>query len=162
MRVSSTRVIAVLLTASVALSGQSRRFTRNDIDYVLDLPSPSWQVVSRVDVHDHADFINGSDPANGYLRLRKIFSNQPSTASELFRQQETWELQLLPGYVVCSECDGVRFNGRLPATLFSYEYVSGGRAMYGRIYYFQIDQRSFYSLHFTVARDKLTAISKDM
>ena len=162
MRISSTRIIALLLLTASVLAGQSRRFARDDIEYVLDLPSPSWQVVSRVDVHDHADFINGSDPANGYLRLRKIFANQPSTASELFRQQETWELQRLPGYVVCSECDGVQFNGRLPATVFSYEYVSGGRAMYGRIYYFQTDQRSFYSLHFTVARDRLSSISQDM
>jgi len=94
--------------------------------------------------------------------LRKILVNQPTTASELFRQQETWELQRLPGYVVCSECDGVRFNGRLLGAVFSYEYVNGGKAMYGRIYYLQIDSRAFYSLHFTVARDRLSAISEDM
>ena len=163
MRISKTRVIAVLLlTASLALAGQSRRFTRDDIEYVLDLPSPAWQVVYRFDVHRHPEFINGNDALNGYLHLRRIFADQPSTASQLFQQQETRELQRLPGYVVCSECNGMRFNGRLSATVFSYEYVSGGRAMYGRIYYFQIDQRAFYSLHFTVARDRLTAIDEEM
>lgn len=163
MRISKTRVIAVLLvTVSSVFAGQSRRFTRDNLEYVLDLPSTAWQVASRVDVHDHSDFSHGSDPTNGYLRLRKIFTNQPSTASEVFRQQEAWELRRLPGYVVCSECDGVQFNGRLSATVFSYEYVIGGRAMYGRIYYFQIDQRAFYSLHFTVARDHLSTIREDM
>lgn len=163
MRISKTRVIAVLLLiASSVIAGQSRRFSRDDIEFILDLPSPAWRAVSRVDVHNHPDFINGSDPTNGYLRLRKIFTNQPSTASELFRQQETLELQRLPGYMVCSECDGVQFNGRLPGTVFSYEYVNGGKTMYGRIYYLQIDQRAFYSLHFTVARDRLSVTREDM
>lgn len=152
----------LLLVSVVALGSQIRQFTRDNIEYILDLPSSTWQVVSRLDVHDHPEFINGNDASNGYLRLRKIVVDQPTTASELFRQQEKWELQLLPGYVVCSECDGVRFDGRLPAPVFSYEYVSGGRAMYARIYYLRIDQRAFYSLHFTVVRDRLPAISEDM
>lgn len=152
----------LLLVSVVAFGSQTRQFSKDDIEYILDLPSPTWQVVSRLDVHDHPEFINGNDVLNGYLRLRKILVTHPATAPELFRQQETWELQRLPGYVVCSVCDGVQFNGRLPATVFSYEYVSGGRAMYGRIYYLQINQRTFYSLHFTVARDKLSAISEDM
>lgn len=152
----------LLLVSVVALGSQTRQFSKDDIEYMLDLPSPAWQVVSRLDVHDHPEFINGNDASNGYLRLRKILVDQPTTASELFRQQETWELQRLPGYVVCSECEGVRFDGRLLGAVFSYEYVNGGKAMYGRIYYLQIDQRAFYSLHFTVARDRLSAISEDM
>ena len=155
-------VVLVLLITVVTLGSQVRQFTSDNIEYVLDLPSPTWQVVSRLDVHDHPEFINGNDASNGYLRLRKILAAQPTTASELFRQQEKWELQRLPGYMVCSACDGVRFNGRLPATVFSYEYVSGGRAMSGRIYYLQINQRAFYSLHFTAMRDKLPAILEDM
>jgi hypothetical protein len=93
--------------------GQQRHFTRIDVEYVLDLPSPAWQVVSAIDVHDHPDFINGSDPANGFLRLRKIFVDRPANAAELFRQQEKWELQRLPGYVVCTACAGMRFDGLL-------------------------------------------------
>jgi len=162
MRILSTKSALLLLLASVVALGQTRQFTRDNIEYVLELPSPTWQVVSRLDVHDHPEFINGNNASNGHLRLRKILVDQPTTASELFRQQEKWELQRLPGYVVCSECDGVQFNGRLPATVFSYEYVSGGRAMYGRIYYLQIDERAFYLLHFTVVRDRLPAIREGM
>jgi hypothetical protein len=159
MRILNTRsTVMLLLVSVVAFGSQTRQFSKDDIEYMFDLPSPTWQVVSRLDVHDHPEFINGNDASDGYLRLRKIVVNQPTTASELFRQQETWELQRLPGYVVCSECDGVR----LPGTVFSYEYVNGGRAMYGRIYYLQIDSRAFYSLHFTVARDRLSAINEDM
>jgi hypothetical protein len=155
-------LFVVLLITIVTPGSQIRQFTSDNIEYVLDLPSPAWHVVSRIDVHDHPEFINGNDASNGYLRLRKILANQPTTPSELFRQQEKWELQRLPGYMVCSACDGVRFNGRLPATVFSYEYVSGGRAMSGRIYYLQINQRAFYALHFTVMRDKLPAVLEDM
>ena len=163
MRILNARWVVVLLMVSpVLIAGQTRQFTRDDIEYILELPSPAWQVVSRLDVHDHPEFIHGNDLSNGYLRLRKIFVAQPTSASELFGQQEKWELRRLPGYVVCSECKGVQFNGRLPATVFSYEYVSGGKAMYGRIYYLQINQRAFYSLHFTVARDRLSAISEEM
>jgi hypothetical protein len=144
-----------LLLNSLVLAGQIRRFTRDDIEYVVELPSPVWQVVSRVDVHEHLEFINGNDPANGYLRLRKILVDQPTSASELFQRDEKWELQQLPGYVVCSECDGVAFEGRLSGRVFAYDYVRAGRPMFGQIYYLQVNQRTFYSLRFTVARDKL-------
>ena len=163
MRILRTRPILVLLLMnSLVLASQARRFTRDDIEYIVDLPSPAWQVVSRVDVHHHPEFINGNDPSNGYLRLRKILLDQPTSGSELFRRDEKWELQHLPGYVACSECDGVAFEGRLTGVFFSYEYVSGGRRMFGRIYYLQINQRTFYSLRFTVARDKLQAIQDQM
>ena len=163
MRFLNTTCIVVLLLGSlVVVAGQTRKFTRNDIEYELELPSPAWQVVSRLDVHDHPEFINGNDTANGYLRLRKIFAAQPTTPSELFQKDETWELQRLPGYVVCSECDGVEFGGWLSGAVYSYEYVSGGTAMYGRIYYLRVDQRTFYSLRFTVARDRLQTVREQM
>lgn len=155
-------VLVLLLLNSLVLAGQTRWFTRDDIEYVIELPSPSWQVVSRVDVHDHPEFINGNDPSNGYLGLRKILVDQPTSASELFRRDEKWELQHLPGYVVCSECDGAPFEGRLSGAVFSYEYVRSGRAMSGRIYYLRLNQHTFYSLRFTVARDKLQTVREQM
>ena len=155
-------MLVLLITSSVVLAGQTRQFTRDSIEYVLELPSPAWQVVSRLDVHDHLDFINGNDPRNGYLRLKKIFVNQPTTTSDLFNEQEKRELQRLPGYVVCSECEGVRFEGQLSGAVFSYEYVAAGRTMHGRIYYLQVNQRTFYSLRFTVARDKLQGVRDQM
>lgn len=160
MKISS--LVFLLVTSSLVFGLQTRRFTRDDIDYELELPSSAWRAVSRLDVHDHLEFVNGSDAANGYLRLRKIFVEQPSTTSELFSQDEKWELQRLPGYVVCSDCKGVNFEGRLSGDVFSYEYVSGGEAMSGRIYYLQLDKRTFYSLRFTAARDKLAGLRGEM
>lgn len=163
MRVLRTSSILVLLLASsLAFAFQTRRFTRDDIEYELDLPSSAWRVISRLDVHDHLEFVNGTDPANGYLQLRKMLVKQPASPTELFRQDEKWELQRLPGYVVCSECNGVSFEGRLSGAIFSYEYVSGGRTMYGRIYYLQLNKLTFYSLRLTVARDKLDGVREEM
>jgi hypothetical protein len=152
----------LLLASSLAFAVQIRRFTKPDVEYELELPSPAWQVNSRLDVHDHLEFVNGNDVLNGYLRLRKITVTHPTTAAELFKHDEEWELRRLPGYVICSQCDGIAFNGQLSGTVFSYEYVSGGRTMYGRIYYLQVDSRTFYSLRFTVARDKLNGIQEQM
>lgn len=163
MRMQNTICMLVLLLASsVSLAGQARQFTRDGIEYVLELPSPAWQDISRVDVHDHREFINGNDPTNGYLGVRKILVDRPTTTAELFSDQEKWELRRLPGYMVCSECEGVSFEGRLSGAVFSYEYIAAGRTMYGRIYYLQVDQRTFYSLRFTVARDKLRAARHQM
>jgi hypothetical protein len=155
-------VLVLLLLSSVLVAGQTRQFTRDGIEYILELPSPAWQVVSRLDVHDHLEFINGDDSTNGYLRVRKIFADQPTTTIDLFNHQEKWELQRLRGYVVCGECEGAKFEGRLSGAVFSYEYVTAGRTMYGRIYYLQVDPRTFYALRFTVARDKLQAMRDQM
>lgn len=155
-------LVFLLVMSSLAFGFQTRRFTRDDLEYELELPSSAWRTISRLDVHDHLEFVNGADPANGYLQLRKIFVEQPSTPSELFSQDDKWELQRLPGYVVCSDCKGVNFQGTLSGAVFAYEYVSGGRAMYGRIYYLQIDKRTFYSLRFTVACDKLAELRGEM
>ena len=114
MRIRRTASTVILLLISVLLVvAQSRRFTKDDIEYVLDLPAPAWQVVSRVDVHEHPEFSYGGNPANGHLQLRKIFVTRPTTASELFQREEKWELQRLTGYVVCRECEGVEFKCKL-------------------------------------------------
>ena len=64
--------------------------------------------------------------------------------------------------MACSECSGENFEGHLSGAVFSYEYASGGRPEVGRIYYLQLDKRTFYSLRFTVARDKLQSVRDQM
>ena len=152
----------LLLVSCVLATAQTRTFTRDDIEYALDLPSPAWQVISRLDVHDHFEFRYGDDAANGYLRLRKMLVDPGTSAAELFQRDEKWELQRLPGYVLCRECNGEDFKGQLSGTVFVYEYVSGGKPMHGQIYYLQLDKRTFYSLRFTVACDKLQAVRDQM
>jgi hypothetical protein len=113
-------------------------------------------------VHKHVDFINGGDPSNGYLRLRKKFVPAGTRPEVMFREDEKWELERLPGYIVCSDCKGTDFSGHLKGTVFSYEYVNNGINMYGRIYYLQLDNRTYYLLHFTIASDKLESFRDQM
>ena len=157
-------VIALLFMIALSMSGsaQTQTFTRQNLDYTLELPSPQWRAVSRVDVHEHFEFINGDDYSNGYLRLRKKLVAPDTPAEVLFRDDEKWELTRLPGYIVCSNGKGNNFTGHLSGTVFSYEYVNKGRNMDGRIYYLQLDNRTFYVLHFTVASEKLIGLQDQM
>ena len=157
-------LIALLLIIpfSINTTAQTQTFTRADVEYVLELPSPSWQAVSRVDVHEHLEFVNGDDYSNGYLRLRKKVVTPDATPEDIFREAEKFELQRLPGYVVCSGGKGAEFSGRLKGTVFSYEFVNQGRNMDGRIYYLRLDSRTFYILHFTVASEKLARLRDPM
>ena len=160
------RVILLALLLIIPLStnadAQTQTFSREGVEYVLDLPSPSWRAVSRVDVHEHLEFVNGDDYNNGYLRLRKKVVKPDTTSEDLFREAEKWELQKLTGYVVCSGGKGTEFNGQLKGAVFSYEFVNQGRNMDGRIYYLRLDNRTFYTLHFTVASEKLPSLRDQM
>ena len=160
------RVILVALLLIIPLGtnadAQTQRFTREGIEYVLDLPSPSWRAGSRVDVHEHLEFVNGDDYNNGYLRLRKKIVTPETTSENLFSEVEKWELQKLPGYVVCSGGKGTEFNGQLKGTVFSYEFANHGKNMDGRIYYLRLDSRTVYILHFTVASERLPSLRDQM
>ncbi len=154
--------MCVFLVTSLLVSAQTRSFKSEDVEYELQLPSPTWHAISRVDVHRHFDFMNGDDETNGYLRVRKLMVEAGKTPADLFRYAEKWELKQLPGYVVCTECSGDNFEGNLRGAVFSYEYAKGGEAMAGRIYYLQVDQRTFYSLRFSFANEKLQSLREQM
>jgi len=160
MRLILTLLLIVPL--SINATAQTQTFTREGVEYVLDLPSPSWRAVSRVDVHEHLEFVNGDDYSNGYLRLRKRLVTSDTTSQDLFSEAEKWELQKLPGYVVCSGGKGTEFNGQLKGTVFSYEFVNQGRNMDGRIYFLRLDNCTFYLLYFTVASEKLPGLRDQM
>lgn len=156
-------MIAMLVCLNVInASAQSWTFARDSVEYVIDLPSATWRVVPRVDVHEHVDFVNGNDEANGYLRVSTILVDVGTTAANLFQADEKWNLKRLPGYVVCGDCNGEAFRGHLSGATFSYEYTSQGRTMSGRVYYLQIDKRIFYALRFTVAQNKLQGMREQM
>lgn len=152
----------ILLFTAFSAYGQTTTFTRDDVEYTLVLPSTEWHPVSRFDIHSHIEFVNGSDYKDGHLRLRKRVVTPGTTPLALFHHDERWELQSLPGYVVCSNGNGVKIDGQLSSTAFAYEYVSQGRAMDGRIYYVQVNSRLFYMLHFTVASNKLSGLRPQM
>jgi len=82
MRIRIEVVILLLLVSQVTLTAQTRIFTKDDIEYALDLPSLAWRAISRLDVHEHFEFMNGDDESNGYLRLRKILTNHSKKISK--------------------------------------------------------------------------------
>lgn len=154
--------LVFIMALSMGAIAQTRTFAKEGVDYVLVLPSATWRPVSRLDVHEHMEFVNGDNYSDGYLRLRKRLVAAGTTADELFRYQEKWELQRLPGYVVCSNGEGTDLKGNLRARAFSYEYVDGGKNMEGRIYYLQVDNRTYYVLHFTIESNKLQGFREQM
>ena len=153
--------MVVCLCALTAL-GQGWKFSSDGVEYVIEFPSSTWRVVSRLDVHEHPEFVYGTDELNGYLRLSKISVESGTNAADLFQSEEKLRLQHLPGYVICDSCKGESFSGNLSGATFSYEYTDAGRVMVGRIYYLQVDRRTFYALRFTVAQDKLPALREQM
>lgn len=156
------RFSILLVLSSMTAVAQEQTFSRSGIEYVLEFPSPSWRVISRLDVHDHVEFIYEDDCANGYLRIRKNFVPVGTTEEDLFRYDEKWRLRSLPGYIICGECEGEKFSGNLHGKVYVYEFTSGGRLMGGRIYYLRVDNRTFYTLHVTGARDKLASLRSQM
>jgi hypothetical protein len=134
---------------------QTQTFTSAGIEYELELPSQTWHVVSQPDsVHQHAEFIYG-DRNDGYLRIRKEVVDAGTAAADVARKDQDQRLRFQPGYVEGKE---ERFAGRLAGVTISYEYTYAGKAMAGRNYYLQADNRTFYTLRFTAYKDKLPII----
>ena len=115
--------VMVVCFSAVAAVGQGWTFSRADVEYVIEFPSPTWRVVSRLDVHEHPEFIYVTDELNGYLRLSKIVVDSATSPADLFQSEEKFRLQHLPGYVVCDGCRGEFFGGNLSGATFSYEYA---------------------------------------
>lgn len=137
--------------SAVALAQQDYTGT----DYKLELPSEKWRVVQEPDsLHEHAEFVFG-DRMDGYLRIRKEVVEAGTTPSNLLQRDQDQKLHFQTGYIEGKEDP---FKGRLNGVTFGYEFTSGGKAMAGRIYYLQADNRTIYVLRFTALRDKLTLI----
>ena len=150
------------LAVTVTAKAQTQTFNREGVEFLIDFPSTSWQAVKRADVHDHLEFINGTNTRDGHLRLRKKLVAAGTTAESLFAEDEKWDLSRLSGYVVCSGGKGTPVRGHLNGTWYSYEFVKDGVNMEGRLYYLQLDNRTFYILHFTVASEKLRGLVPEM
>lgn len=123
--------------------------------YTIDLPSPTWKVISEPDAaHEHAEFVNG-DRSEGYLQIRKEVVDAGTTPSDLARRDMEQKLRFLPGFVEGKE---EKFSGRLNGVTVSYEFIKTAKPMMGRIYYLQADNRTIYALRFSGLREKLARI----
>jgi hypothetical protein len=151
LKIFAALTFIFLLVCVAALAQQ----TYTSDDYSLELPSERWRVIQEPDSqHEHAEFIYG-DRNDGFLRIRKEVVEAGTTASDLSRRDQDQKLRFQTGYIEGKE---EKFAGRLNGVTFGYEYTSGGKAMAGRIYYVQPDNRTVYTLRFTALRDRLLQI----
>lgn len=155
MRYSAILMTLILVTLGLSSTMAQETYTNDKIDYVLELPSRTWKVISEPDAaHDHAEFVNG-DRLEGYLQVRKEVVDAGIELSELARRDRDQRLRFFPGFVEGKE---EKFAGRLNGVTMSYEFIRTGKPMLGRIYYLQADDRTIYALRFTGLRDKLMRI----
>ncbi|HEX8891450.1 MAG TPA: hypothetical protein VF779_20040 [Pyrinomonadaceae bacterium] len=154
-RLTLLLVALALVFTSISAIVLAQEASYNGADYSLELPSEKWRVVQEPDsLHEHAEFIYG-DRMDGYLRIRKEVVEAGTTASDLLQRDRDQKLHFQTGYIEGKE---EPFKGRLNGVTFSYEFTSGGKAMAGRMYYLQADNRTIYALRFTALREKLTLI----
>lgn len=143
----------ILIFATVCAAQVS--FANEKVDYTLELPSTAWRMIAEPDAaHEHLEFVYG-DRLQGYLRIRKEVVEAGTSASDLARRELEQKLRFVPGFVEGKE---EKFAGRLSGVTVSYEYVNTGKAMLGRTYYLQVDNRTVYALRFSGLRDQLTRI----
>lgn len=146
--------VLILVAFPIAAAAQ-QTFTRENLEYTLELPSQTWRSTQEPDaLHQHAEFIYG-DRLDGYLRIRKEIVEAGATPADISRRDQDQKLRFQTGYVSGKE---EKFAGRLSGVTFSYEYTAGGKPMAGRIYYLQADSRTIYALRFTGLRDRLQLI----
>lgn len=145
---------ALMLAAlpAPAQEAEAQKYTNERLEYALELPNAKWRALTRPDsVHNHIEFIYG-DRSDGLLRIRKEVVDAGTTPADLARRDHDLKFRFQPGYVESKE---ERFVGRINGVTSAYEYTGSGKAMIGRVYYLQADNRTIYVLHFTGTRDKL-------
>jgi hypothetical protein len=147
--------LASMLALAAVVATAQQTFTSDHAGYTLELPSERWRVTQEPDsLHEHAEFIYG-DRNDGYLRIRKDVVEVGTTVADISQRDKDQKLKFQTGYVEGKE---EKFAGRLNGVTFSYEYTAGGKAMAGRMYYLQADNRTVYALRFTGLRDRLMQI----
>jgi len=155
MRVLKTVSAVVILALSCSLVAAQEVYSNDKIDYVIELPSSVWRVISEPDAaHEHVEFVFG-DRLDGHLQIRKEVVDAGTKASDLARRDQDQKLRFLPGFVAGKE---ERFSGRVSGVTVSYEFIKTGKPMLGRIYYLETDNRTIFALRFTGLRDKLARI----
>jgi hypothetical protein len=157
---SHVRIFTILFTSILiaalfpaATSGQTRTFTNESVDYVVEFPSAKWRALRSsglVLARTRKEFIY-ADGSNVRLLVRRKFVDADVTPADMVRRRQTWDRHLA-GYVLVSE---ESFTGRLSGAKFSYEYTRGGKQMGALIYYLEADNRTIYSLLFTGPPDAL-------
>jgi hypothetical protein len=147
--------VVLLLALCCSLASAQEAYTNDKIDYVIELPSTEWRVISEPDAaHEHVEFVFG-DRLDGHLKIRKEVVAAGTTATDLLRRDQDQKLRFLPGFVAGKE---EKFSGRTNGVTASFEFIKTGKPMLGRVYYLETDNRTIFALRFTGLRDKLARI----
>ncbi|HEV7396599.1 MAG TPA: hypothetical protein VGN86_08830 [Pyrinomonadaceae bacterium] len=147
--------LIALFVCAASVQAQGQVYTTESLEYSLEMPSPTWKLISgREATREHPEFLNG-DKLNGYLRVRKETVDAGTTVSDLARRDLEQKFRYLPGFVEGKE---EKFNGRMDGVTVSYEFTQTGKPMMGRVYFLQSDSRTVYALYFTGLRETLARI----
>ena len=155
MRQLKSLLVMTVIAVSYSAAAAQESYTREQLEYVLDLPSPQWRMISDPDAsQQHVEFVFG-DRLEGYLQIRKEVVDAGTTPSQLARRDLDQKFRFLPGFVEGKE---EKFSGRLNGITVSYEFIKTAKPMMGRVYYLQADGRTVYALRFSGLRDRLGRI----
>lgn len=116
--------------------------------FSLEVPNETWRVASK---SASAEIVYG-DRLDGFLQIRKLAVDETATLADVIDREINQKLQFKPGFVTGKE---EIFKGNLTGKAANYEYTASGKAMIGRAYFLQADNKTVYILHFTGLRDKL-------
>lgn len=134
--------------ALVKPQSQGSDLTKAFDGFSLELPNETWRVASK---SASAEIIYG-DRLDGFLQIRKLAVDEATTLADVIDREINQKLQFKPGFVTGKE---ENFKGNLTGKAANYEYTASGKAMIGRAYFLQADNKTVYLLHFTGLRDKL-------
>src|SRR5687767_12776133 len=103
-------LFVLLFIGSCSVAAAQQLYTSSHVDYMLELPSAAWRVISEPDAaHEHTEFVYG-DRLDGYLQIRKEVVDASTSPSDLARRDLDQKLRFLPGFV---EGKDEPFKGRL-------------------------------------------------
>ena len=155
MKARKALFVLLVVAATCSIVAAQDTYTTDQLDYILELPSPQWRMISDPDAgRAHLEFVFG-DRLEGYLQIRKEVVDAGMTPADLARRDFDQKLRFLPGFVEGKE---EKFAGRLNGITVSYEFIKTAKPMMGRVYYLQADNRTIYALRFSGLHDKLARI----
>ena len=143
--------LAIIIAFALSAFAQTNNFSDPGIEFSFEIPTAKWKQVGSTS-SGNVEFVY-ADRNDGHLEIRKITSPRNTPMADVIKNQED-KLQFRPGYVTGRQ---ENFNGKLPGSVFNFEFVKTGRAMSGR-YYFLRSGDTVYLLRFTGYQDGLRSI----
>lgn len=143
--------IAVIITFALAAFAQANHFSDPSVEYSFEIPNAKWKQVGSTS-SGNVEMVY-ADRNDGHLEVRKLTSPPTIPMADVIKDQED-KLQFRPGYVAGKQ---ENFQGRLPGSIFNFEFVRSGRAMSGRYYFLRWKDR-VYILRFEGFQDSLRSI----